>query len=212
MRWGVYLSPPGTQWGKYRSGQFRGNEKRHLLHFVRQFCCIYTTVPIRLAQAADLPEIVAIYNASIPGRMATADTAPVTVAQRESWFREFDGDRRPLWVYCDEADGPVRAWLSLRSFYGRPAYQATVETGVYVAPTAQRRGLALALLAHAVSRSPALSIRTLLAFVFAHNVPSIALFERMGFSPWGRLPRVAELDRVERDLVILGRRVGAGGE
>ena len=31
-------------------------------------------VPIRHAQPDDLPAIVAIYNASIPGRMATADT------------------------------------------------------------------------------------------------------------------------------------------
>ena len=53
-------------------------------------------MPIRHAMAADLPAIVAIYNASIPGRMATADTQPVTVAQREEWFRAFDPDSRPL--------------------------------------------------------------------------------------------------------------------
>jgi len=32
---------------------------------------------IRDARAHDLPAIVAIYNAAIPGRMATADTDPV---------------------------------------------------------------------------------------------------------------------------------------
>ncbi len=48
----------------------------------------------------------------------------------------------------------------------------------------------------------------MLAFVFAHNAPSVALFERAGFATWGRLPRVAELDGVERDLAILGRRIG----
>jgi len=30
---------------------------------------------------------------------------------------------------------------------------------------------------------------------------------RLGFAGWGRLPRVAELDGVERDLLILGRRL-----
>ena len=30
----------------------------------------------------DLPEIVAIYNSTIPGRMVTADTEPVTVASK----------------------------------------------------------------------------------------------------------------------------------
>ena len=48
----------------------------------------------------------------------------------------------------------------------------------------------------------------MLAFVFAHNAPSIALFEQAGFAAWGRLPRVAEIDGVERDLAILGRRIG----
>ena len=84
-------------------------------------------MPIRHAQPSDLPEIVAIYNASIPGRMATADTTPVTVESRRAWFAEFDAAVRPLWVVDD---GGVQAWLSMRSFYGRPAYATTVETGI----------------------------------------------------------------------------------
>ena len=164
-------------------------------------------MPIRHARPADLPEIVAIYNASIPGRMATADTAPVSVESRRPWFDEFDPARRPLWVH-DDADG-VAAWLSIRSFYGRPAYASTVETGVYVAPRARRCGLGRALLAHAIAAAPGLSIRTLLAFVFAHNVPSVRLFEAAGFRGWGLLPAVAELDGVARDLAILGLRVAA---
>jgi len=163
-------------------------------------------MPIRLAQPADLPDIVAIYNASIPGRMATADTVPVTVEERQPWFRDFSPTTRPLWLCCNAKTGAIEGWLSVRSFYGRPAYHATVELGVYVAPHAQRRGVARTLLAHALAQAPALGVRTLLAFVFGHNAPSIALFERAGFSAWGRLPRVAELDCVERDLVILGMR------
>ncbi len=153
-----------------------------------------------------MPDIVAIYNASIPGRMATADTEPVTVSARRAWFAEFDRARRPLWVHATR-DGDVDGWLSLRSFYGRPAYRATVETGVYVAAAAQRRGIGRSLLAHALEAAPDLGIRTLLAFVFSHNAASVALFERAGFGEWGHLPRVAELDRVERDLSILGKRL-----
>jgi phosphinothricin acetyltransferase len=167
-------------------------------------------VPIRHARAPDLPTIVDIYNASIPGRMATADTAPVTVAQRESWFREFDPAHRPLWVWCDATDDAPRAWLSLRSFYGRPAYRSTVEVAVYTAPQMQRHGLGKALLIHALAQSTTLSIKTFLAFVFGHNTPSLALFGGAGFHRWGRLPAVAELDGVERDLVILGLRNAAG--
>jgi len=168
-----------------------------------------SNVPIRHAQIEDLAQIVAIYNSAIPGRMATADTRPVTVASRRPWFDEFDPARRPLWVHATGRH--VEGWLSLRSFYGRPAYAATVETGVYVAPAAQRRGVGRALLEHAIAAAPALRVRTMLAFVFAHNDASIALFERHGFVPWGRLPAVAELDGIERDLAILGLRVAARG-
>ncbi len=161
-------------------------------------------MPIRLAQAADLAEIVAIYNASIPSRMATADLAPVTVASRRPWFDEFDPARRPLWVHAGRR---VRGWLSLRSFYGRPAYAATVETGVYVAPAARRRGVGEALLTHAIAAAPSLGVHTMLAFVFAHNSASLRLFGRHGFASWGLLPEVAQLDGVARDLAILGLRV-----
>lgn len=160
---------------------------------------------IRPARSEDLPAIVSIYNASIPGRLATADTEPVTVAEREPWFRTFDPASRPLWVLEDA--GEVRAWLSLKSFYGRPAYHRTVESAVYVAPEHQRRGYAGRLLAHALEAAPGLGIASILAFVFAHNEPSVALFMRHGFAGWGRLPRVAELDGLERDLLILGRRL-----
>jgi phosphinothricin acetyltransferase len=43
-------------------------------------------VTLRDATEADLPAIVAIYNAAIPGRTATADTDPVTVESRREWF------------------------------------------------------------------------------------------------------------------------------
>lgn len=162
-------------------------------------------MPIRHALAADLPAIVAIYNASIPGRMATADTEPVTVAEREPWFREFDPASRPLWV--SEHEGAIVGWLGLRSYYGRPAYHRTVEVAVYVDPGHRRRGIAHDLLGNALQEAPRLGVRNMLAFVLVHNQPSITLFELHGFQRWGLLPRVCEMDGVERDVLVLGRRL-----
>ncbi|HEU5430397.1 MAG TPA: GNAT family N-acetyltransferase [Thermomicrobiales bacterium] len=161
-------------------------------------------MPIRHAGRADLPAIVAIYNASIPGRMATADLAPVDVTSRKAWFAEFDPGRRPLFVSTVDGSQDVAAWLSLRSFYGRPAYEETVEVGLYTAPGAQRQGHGRRLVAHALATAPSLGVTRLLAFTFAHNAPSLALFRGFGFADWGRLPGVATLDGVRRDLVILG--------
>ena len=162
---------------------------------------------IRDASERDLPAIVAIYNAAIPGKMATADTTAVTVESRAPWLRAHHPASRPLWV-VEAADG-LAGWLSFQSFYGRPAYHATAELSVYVAPMHQRRGVARRLVGHALRRSPALGLRTLVGFVFGHNTASLALFAGFGFERWGLLPRVAELAGVERDLVIVGRRMEA---
>jgi len=160
---------------------------------------------IRDATEADLPTVVAIYNAAIPQRLATADTEPVSVPSRHAWFAEHDASRRPLWV--SSVDSSIVGWLSFQSFYGRPAYHATAEVSVYVAPSHHRLGIGRALLAKAIDASPALGLKTLVGFIFGHNEPSLRLFARFGFQRWALLPRVAELDRIERDLVIVGLRV-----
>ena len=71
---------------------------------------------VRDATEADLPAVVDIYNQSIPAGWSTADTTPITVADRVEWFRKFDPARRPIWVA--EADGSVVAVAYLSSFYG----------------------------------------------------------------------------------------------
>jgi L-amino acid N-acyltransferase YncA len=160
------------------------------------------TEAIRNAEFADLPRIVEIYNSSIPGRLATSDLEPVTVESRVEWFASHKADRYPLWVF--EKDGLILGWIGLRAFYGRPAYHATAETAVYVAPEAHGQGIAKLLLTQMQNRVSQFGIRTLLAFIFGHNEPSLRLFEGAGFVKWGEFPNVAELDGVKRDLRILG--------
>ena len=157
------------------------------------------------ATEADLPAIVAIYNAAIPSRSATADTKPVSVESRRNWFRDHDTDKHPLWVAVD--DDVIVAWLSFQSFYDRAAYHATAELSIYVGPNWRRKGIGNALLAEAVEHAPRLGLKTLLGFIFAHTYASLRLFEKFNFQRWGVLPRVAELDGVELDLIIVGRAV-----
>ncbi len=166
---------------------------------------VSTEMTLRDATLNDLPAIVAIYNTAIPGRMATADLEAVSVDSRRAWFAEHSSNARPLWVI--EESVAIKAWISFQSFYGRPAYRATAELSVYVAPDAQRRGYARLLVAEAMRRAPEFRLKTLLGFIFGHNQPSLALFRGFGFETWAHLPRVAELDGIERDLMILGRRL-----
>jgi L-amino acid N-acyltransferase YncA len=160
---------------------------------------------IRDARSGDLAAVVAIYNATIPTRLATADLDPVPVTGREAWFDAHDPGRRPLWVA--EADGAVVGWLSLEDFHERPAYGATAEVSVYVAEAARGRGVGRTLLGHLLERAPGLGVERLVALVFAHNAPSLGLFAAVGFERWGELPDVAVLDGVRRSLAIVGRAV-----
>jgi L-amino acid N-acyltransferase YncA len=165
------------------------------------------TLTYRDATLDDLPEIVAIYNSTVPSRLVTADLEPVSVESRMAWFHAHGPRARPLWVV--EESGKVIAWLSFTDFYGRPAYLRTAEVSIYLAESARGKGLGKQLLEAALAQAPSLGINTVLGFVFGHNEPSLRLFRSFGFAPWGTLPGVAVLDGVERDLVILGRRMAA---
>jgi L-amino acid N-acyltransferase YncA len=160
---------------------------------------------IRDATMEDLPVIVAIYNASVPTRMVTADLEPVSVASRQKWFEEHSPDHRPLWVAHD--DDQIVGWISYSTFNSRPAYHATSEVSIYLAAEHRRRGLGTQLLHRCIEHAPRIGVTSLVGLIFGHNEPSLRLFGKMGFSRWGHLPRVAVLDGVERDLVIVGRRV-----
>jgi L-amino acid N-acyltransferase YncA len=160
---------------------------------------------IREASEQDLPAIMGIYNSTIEGRLATADTEPVSVESRLPWFREHKAGYRPLWVTEDE--GRIAGWLSFQSFYGRPAYHATVEVSIYISPDYRGKGIGATMLQYAITQCPSLGVQSLVGFIFAHNRPSLKLFEKFGFEQWGYLPKVADLDGVERDLAILGKRL-----
>jgi L-amino acid N-acyltransferase YncA len=161
----------------------------------------------RLATPDDLPAIVAIYNSTVASRQVTADTEPVSVESRRAWFSEHSPDRRPLWVA--EHEGQIIGWLSYSNFYGRPAYAGTAELSIYIHEQARGKGLGRYLLQLAIDLAPRIAVHTLLGFIFGHNIPSLKLFEAFGFERWANMPRVATLDGVERDLIIVGKRVAS---
>jgi L-amino acid N-acyltransferase YncA len=164
-----------------------------------------TDIRIRDAKINDLPIIVDIYNSTIPGRMVTADTEPVSVSSREQWFEEHSPSSRPLWII--EYEGQVCGWLSFQSFYGRPAYNATAEISIYIHRDFRGKKIGQYMIQNAIDACPRLQIKTLLGFIFGHNQPSLNLFSNFGFEKWAHLPNIAELDGIERDLIILGKRI-----
>jgi L-amino acid N-acyltransferase YncA len=163
------------------------------------------TPNFRIATLKDLPRIVEIYNSTIPSRMVTADTEPITVESRIKWFEEHRPDKWPLWI-VEEQNQPV-GWASLHAFYKRPAYDTTAEVSIYLDATMRGKGLGSQVLQHCMDHCHRFGIHTLLGLIFAHNGPSLNMFKRAGFEQWGMLPRVATLDGIERSVLIMGKRI-----
>ena len=137
--------------------------------------------------------------------MVTADTEPISVESRLNWFKEHVPETRPLFIML--LNEQTAGWMSFQSFYGRPAYQATAEISIYIDEHFRGHKIGQTAIQKAIDICPSLGITTLLGFIFAHNKPSLGLFTKFGFEQWAHLPKIAVLDGIERDLVILGKRL-----
>lgn len=159
----------------------------------------------RDATPADLPLIVDIYNSTVASRLVTADTTPVSVNDKLSWFNAHNPTTRPLWMVHEQAD--VIGWVSFNDFYGRPAYSGTAELSIYLHPHWRQKGYGKKILEHCLNEAPSLDLHTILGFIFGHNRPSIDLFLQAGFTEWGHLPGIAIMDGSHYSLLIFGKKI-----
>lgn len=158
----------------------------------------------RPATVLDIPFITDTYNASIPARMATADTENISPKTAAEWI-ERQQENRPIWIVSEGHEDI--GYLHFKNFYGRPAYRATAEISIYLTEDFQGKGYGKAILRHAMEKAPGLGIETLLAFVFSHNEASLRLVKGGGFALWGQLPDVAIMDGKHYSLHILGKKL-----
>jgi L-amino acid N-acyltransferase YncA len=158
----------------------------------------------RDATREDLKAIVDIYNSTVASRMVTADTVPITIESRLSWFAQHGGNR-PLWMITMGAD--IAGWVAFHPFSDRPAYHQTAEISIYLHPDYRGKGLGEKVLKYCVDQCPTLGIKNLYGLIFAHNEPSLKLFKKLGFAEWGKFPNIAVIDTVERSTIIVGKRI-----
>ncbi|TDM11977.1 GNAT family N-acetyltransferase [Macrococcus lamae] len=159
------------------------------------------SIETRRAALRDLPRIVEIYNTTVASRQVTADTEPVTVESRTAWFNNHS-DKRPIFLFLQ--DGETIGWLSFETFYGRPAYDKTVEVSLYLDEQFRGQGIGQEAVMKMKEIAATLDVTTLLAFVFSHNSRALRLFKNNGFTEYGRLPDIAEMDSEQYSLSILG--------
>jgi len=142
---------------------------------------------IRLATAADLEAINAIYNHYVLNSTCTYQTEPSTVAEREAWFAAH-GESHTVTVL--EIDGQVLGWGSLSRFHPRAAYGQTVENSIYLRHDTLHKGLGSALLADLIERAKMLGLHTIIAGISADQTPSVELHRKFGFVEVARLKEV----------------------
>ncbi|SDG81784.1 GNAT family N-acetyltransferase [Klenkia brasiliensis] len=135
---------------------------------------------VRPATPDDVPAITAVYGHHVEHTVATFDLDRPTEAERAAWLAAHPGGRHRVLVA--ERDGAVVGFAASGPFRPRPAYDATVETSVYLAPDATGQGLGRALYARLLEALAGEDVHRVLAVVAQPNPVSEALHRSFGFT------------------------------
>ena len=162
-------------------------------------------ISIRAATDADLVSVSEILNAEIEASPYIYAEAPVSLDERRAWLALHAAANLPILVAtAPDDDSTVVGWASLSIYRPSSGYRFTTEASVYVAPSAQRRGIGRRLLARLCDEARAGDKHAIVASIDAENAPSIALFEREGFREVGRLDGVGrKFDAWRTQLLFL---------
>jgi L-amino acid N-acyltransferase len=173
---------------------------------------------IRLAAAADLDAINAIYNHYVAVSTTTYDDEPMTAEQRRQWFEGRQAihpitvavldDASPSAPPASSLQPPVSSVVgygSLHAFRGKRGYRFVVENSVYVHPDCQRQGIGSTILADQIERARALGLHAIVAGIDSEQTASISLHARHGFQEVARFPEIGyKFDRW-LDVVFMER-------
>ena len=148
----------------------------------------------------DWPAVEAIYAEGIATRLATFETATPT-------WEEFDAGRLPDHRLVAVDGSRIVGWAAVSPTSGRECYAGVVEHSVYVSAGARGRGVGRALMEALVASTDEAGIWTIQTSIFPENAASLALHLATGFRVVGRRERIAQLNGVWRDTLLLERRL-----
>jgi L-amino acid N-acyltransferase YncA/DNA-binding transcriptional ArsR family regulator len=165
-------------------------------------CCpedLPDDVTTRPVTEDDMAAVLAIYDEGLATRNATFETRLPTAEQlRERWL--------PGLAWVAELDGQVVGWTAITPVSTRECYAGVGESSVYVTEAARGRGVGKALLFTQVTEADKAGLWTLQTSIFPENRASLALHHSAGYRTLAVRTRIAKLEGVWRDTVLLERR------
>lgn len=169
-------------------------------------CCpedLPADVSTRPVADDDMAAVLAIYEEGLATRNATFETTLPTANQlRAKWL--------PGLAWVAELEGRVVGWTAVMPVSTRECYAGVGETSVYVTEDARGRGVGKALLNTQVNESDRAGLWTLQTSIFPENRASLALHRSAGYRTLAVRTRIAQLDGIWRDTVLLERRNDGG--
>lgn len=154
-----------------------------------------TIRPARPGDAQTLCDIVNPIIRDTTITFTTVEKTPETVREALNASRT----RHLVW----EKDSGVRAWASYGPFRSGPGYAQCCEHSIYVAPQAQRAGIARALMLALMDQARADGIHVMVGALSGANARAIAFHRALGFEQVGLMPQVGVKFGERQDLVLM---------
>ncbi|MEY9488040.1 phosphinothricin acetyltransferase [Streptomyces calvus] len=142
----------------------------------------HAEVQVRPGTEGDLVALTDLYNHYVRETAITFDTAPFTPEERRPWLLSHPEDG-PYRLMVATGAGPQRilGYATSSPFRAKPAYATSVETTVYVAPDAGRRGIGTLLYEALFEALAGEGLHRAYAGVAQPNDASTRLHEHFGF-------------------------------
>jgi phosphinothricin acetyltransferase len=170
-----------------------------------------TTLSIRPASPADIPAITAIYAHAVLHGTASWEIDP---PGDDEMLRRHEAILAGGYPYLAAESGGVLVGYAYASAYRpRPAYRATVENSIYLAPSAQGLGVGSALLAALMQACAERGFRQMIAVIgdgTGASLGSRRLHERAGFRLIGVAEKIGFKHGRWLDQMLMQKELGEG--
>lgn len=148
---------------------------------------------------SDSQKVLEIYRMGLETKNATFEISV------PSW-QEWDSKHLRHSRFVSEEDGIIVGWAALSPFSSREVYKGVAELSIYVANGFRGKKIGSALMEKLITSSELNGIWTLVSSVFPENEATLKLHAKFGFRVIGRRERIAKLDGIWRDTILLERR------